>query len=57
MYTVQEVQRSIQSIEVRSLETVQGTISKKNHSNNRDSHPYSGIIQAYSGIFKAIYHI
>ena len=39
---------------MHSLEALQGTISKKNHSNNRDVHAYSSIIQAFSGISKHI---
>ena len=47
MQRIQHIKRSIQSIEIRSLQTVQGAISKKYHSNNRDIHAYSSIIQAY----------
>ena len=37
-----------------SLEALQGTISKKNHSNNRDIDAYSSIIHTFSGISKHI---
>ena len=39
---------------MRSLKAVQSTISKKNHSNNRDIHVYFSIIQAYSSIFRTL---
>ena len=54
MQKIQHIKRSIQSIEIRSLQTVQGAISKKYHSNNRDIHAYSSIIQAYLEPFETV---
>lgn len=53
MQKIQHIKRSIQSIEIRSIEAAQSKISKQNHSNNRYIHAYLEpyVTMAYSEIF------